>query len=479
MFTTAELFGPFHSPQSPLHHARDRMAAAPPHELERLFAACLPAGLLSQADEGPNSRNRVYSLSVTFWTFLWQTLNPGSSCRNAVRKVMAWFALLGQPKVKEDDSPYCQARLRLQPDTLERALRASAQAAEQRAPQQWRFLGREVVVGDGTTSTAPDTSKNQRAYPQSARQLPGCGFPLVKWVALFSLSSGALLEVALGNKHKAELTLFRKLWDRLKAGMIFLADRGFCDYVTLAGLWLRQVDSVLRLNGSRPHDFRKGKRLGRYDRLVTWQKPEHKARTATQKLWRSLPAQLTLRLIRYPVSVPGFRPREIILVTTLLDPVAYPAAQLAELYLRRWRVELFLRDIKTTLQMDPLTCKTPAGLYRELWMHLIGYNFVRCLMVEAASLHAVDLERISFKGSVDTLRHFSLAIAQARLRRQQTQLINDLLAALAGDLLPHRPHRLEPRQQKRRPKNYPFMTQPRQQSKAKLLRSNSRKNQGA
>ena len=181
MFTTSDLFGKFHSPKAPLRNARDQIAQAAPHELQRLFGPWFPRGLLSQADEGLNSRERVFSVRVTFWTFLWQVLNPGSSCRSAVRKVMAWFALLDRPKVSEDDSPYCQARRRLDRPTLERALRASAQAAEQRTPGQWRFQGKEVIVGDGTTSTAPDTKKNQRAYPQSARQQPGCGFPLVRW----------------------------------------------------------------------------------------------------------------------------------------------------------------------------------------------------------------------------------------------------------------------------------------------------------
>ena len=471
MFTTADLFGKFHSPKAPLRNARDQIVNAAPHELERLFGSCFPHGLLSQADEGLNSRERVFSVRVTFWSFLCQVLNPASSCRDAVRKVMAWFALLGRPKVSEDDSPYCQARRRLDRPTLERALRASAQAAEQRTPGQWRFQGKEVIVGDGTTSTAPDTKKNQRAYPQSARQQPGCGFPLVRWVALFSLASGALLEVALGNKHHAELKLFRKLWDHLKAGMIFLADRGFCDYVTVVGLWLRQVDSVLRLNATRPHDFRKGKRLGRYDRLVSWQKPRRKARTATKKFWQSLPDQITLRLICYPVSIPGFRPRNIILVTTLLDPVAYPVAQLAGLYLRRWRVELFLRDIKTTMQMDALRCKTPEMLYRELVMHLMAYNLIRALMVEAASIQEVDLERLSFKGSVDTVRQFSQVMAQARTRRQRSRLFNQMLQALAGDPLPDRPGRIEPRCRKRRHKAYPLLNKPRAQLKAKLLRS--------
>jgi hypothetical protein len=476
MFTTAELFGKFHSPKAPLHQARQQTASIPPQELEQLFGSCLPAGLLSQADEGLNSRDRVYGVAVTFWTFFWQVLNPGSPCRSAVRKVMAWFALLGRPKVSEDDSPYCQARRRLDRPTLERALHASAQAAERRSPQRWRFHGKEVLVGDGTTSSAPDTPKNQRAFPQSARQETGCGFPLVRWVALFSLSSGALLEVVLGNKHKAELKLFRKLWHHLKAGMIFLADRGFCDFVTIVALCCRKVDSVLRLNSSRSHDFRKGKRLGRYDRLVTWQKPQRKPRTATKKLWRSLPEQLTLRLICFPVAIPGFRPHKIILVTTLLDPVGYPAAELAQLYLRRWRVELFLRHIKTTMQMDHLSCKSPQMLYREILMHLIAYNFIRVLMVEAASIHDIDLERISFKGSLDTVQHFSLVIARARTVRQRNQLTLIMLGALAGDPLPQRPNRVEPRSTKRRPKAYPFLTKPRAELKAKLLATKTTKN---
>jgi Transposase DDE domain len=477
MFTTADLFGRFHSPRAPrcLQQAR----AAAPEELEQLFGSCLPPGLLSPADEGPNCRRRVYSLAVTFWTFLWQVLNPGSSTCSAVRKVMAWFALLDLPKVSEDDSPYCQARKRLDLHTLERALHASAQAAEQRADSSWRFHDREVLVGDGTTSSAPDTPENQRAYPQSSRQRPGCGFPLLKWVALFSLSTGALLEVAWGNKHWAELRLFRKIWDHLKAGMIFLADRAFGDFVSLAALTARQVDAVVRLSRSRAYDFRKGKRLGRGDRLVTWLKPVVKPLTATKKLWRQLPDQITLRLIRWPVAIPGFRTRELILVTTLLDSETYPAAELAGLYLRRWRVELFLRDIKSTLQLDVLSCKSPHMLHRELLMHLIAYNFVRCLMVESANLHGVELERLSFKGSVDTLRHFSLVIARARNRRQRLRLIGELLSALAGDPVPDRPYRIEPRCLKRRHKDFPSMMKPRAELRAKLLGTKRDKNKGA
>jgi len=296
---------------------------------------------------------------------------------------------------------------------------------------------------------------------------------------LFSLGSGALLHFTLGNKHDSELGLFRRLWRHLKKGDLFLADRLFCDYVTLAWLWRRGVASVLRLNERRAHDFRKGKRLGKYDRLVTWQKPDRQRKTATRKIWNGLPAQITLRLIRYPVRIPGFRAREIVLVTTLLDPIAYPASELAQLYLRRWSVELFFRHIKTTMQMEVLSCLSPAMLAREVLMHLIAYNLTRGLMVEAAAIHDQDVARISFKGSVQAVRHFSPVIAQASSRRKAMQLTNDLLETLAKGLVPDRPGRAEARVKKRRHKRYPLMTKPRNYWKASLRSRHGRKKQGA
>jgi hypothetical protein len=478
MFTTADLFGRFHSPRQTLQAARARLPATP-NELAKVFQDWFAAHWLSPAEEGPNSRERVYSLRVTFWTFLSQILNPGSCCQEAVSKLIAWFAGLGRHDLSADTSPYCQARRRLPANTLESILQAVAQKVERLARPHWRFHDRDVQLADGTTLSAPDTKKNQRAYPQSTNQKQGCGFPLLKLVGLFSLASGALLSFTLGNKHQSELALFRRLWDQLKKGDIFLADRLFCDFVTLAGLWRRGVDSVLRLNAKRDCDFRKGKRLGKYDRLVTWNKPDRKSKTATRKLWNTLPEQITLRLICYPVGIPGFRPREIILVTTLLDPVAYPAAELAGLYRRRWSVELFFRQIKTTLQMDRLSCLSPAMLTREILMHLIVYNLVRGLLAQAAASRHQDVARLSFKGSVASVRHFSQEIARAKNRRLALRLTNELLDRLAEGLVPERPNRFEPRVKKQRHKRYALMTIPRRQWKAKVGRRARRKNQGA
>src|SRR6266404_4586036 len=200
-----------------------------PH-LDLLFGPLLPTWLLSQTDEGPNSREHIYSLRRTFFGFLYQVLNPDCPCREVVRQIQALFALHNRSQVDEGTSAYCQARVRLPWDILPR-LRCAAAAHAEKAAQLWRGL--RVKVIDGTSTSLPDTTKNQRAYPQPGGQKPGCGFPLLKLVGVFSLASGALLDYAKGNKHQHELSLLQKLLDQFKAGDLALADRGFSTYALL------------------------------------------------------------------------------------------------------------------------------------------------------------------------------------------------------------------------------------------------------
>lgn len=310
----------------------------------------------------------------------------------------------------------------------------------------------------------PDTPKNQKAFPQSCTQKRGCGFPVAKLVGCFCLASGALLHWAEGTLRVHECKLFRKLFCFFVPGDVVLTDRGFCSYVDIATLKRAGVDTVMRLHQARPHDLRKGKRLGSKDRLVTWRKPVQRPRGCTLTDWRRAPETLALRLVHVSINVPGFRTQSLVVVTTLTDPLAYPAEDIATLYLRRWAVELFFRDIKITLGMDVLRCQSPEMVRKEITMHAIAYNLVRALMQQAAALYHVPIERLSFKGSVDTLRQWTATLNAAHDRpREQARLFNQLLQILAEDILPFRPERAEPRVRKRRPKAYPLMTQPRRQ----------------
>ena len=194
-----------------------------------------------------------------------------------------------------------------------------------------------------------------------------------------------------------------------------------------------------------------------FNRIGLGQKPKREPSWMSAEEYATLPWELTVRALRYRVEVPGYRVREITLVTTLLDPKLYPAQELIGLYARRWRLE----HLKTTMGMEQLRCKSPDMAEKELLAYLIAHNLIRCVIAQAVALHQVDLERVSFKGSVDALRQYSDAIAQARNRKMRRQLWEDLLLNLARDLVPNRPNRIEPRAVKRRPKPYPLLNKPR------------------
>jgi hypothetical protein len=434
-------------------------------ELYELFGEFLPDRLLGRSEGGVNSRERLLTPKVTFWAFVSQALDPGSSCRAVVRKVEAWWRWAQKERDGKGaltPSAYCQARGRLDLQTLRLIGDHLAWSLERRVSRQQQWLGRSVKIVDGTTLSMPDTPANQQCWPQSSNQGAGLGFPCMKLVGIFSLASGALEHYVIGTLHQHESVLFRSLFGRLEKGEIVLADRGFCSYSTLAQLAGRGIDSVLRLHAARKVSFREGRRLGPDDRLVTWPKPALRPEAWSVEAWAALPESFAVRLIRLYVTTPGFRTREVTLVTTLTDAATYPADRIRALYAERWGVELHFHQIKILLGLDILRCKSPELIERETAIHLIAYNLIRLLMQRAAADHAVKLSRMSFKGSLDTVRHFAAAIHAARATpRRQDALIEEMLLVIAADLVPERPERSEPRAKKRRPKNYHFLTKPR------------------
>lgn len=153
--------------------------------------------------------------------------------------------------------------------------------------------------------------------------------------------------------------------------------------------------------------------------------------------------------------------RQLTVLTTLLDPKLYPAQAILEAYLRRWRLEMCLDDLKTTLHMEFLRSRSPEMVQKEMYARLIAHNLIRCTMAKAAAEHHQPLERISFKGSIDALRHFTYAMSQARSKAKRQRLWDSLLETLAKDLVRERPGRREPRAIKRKKNKYPRLDAPR------------------
>ena len=436
-----------------------RSTAAPTlHQFELLFAPWIAHWRLAQQDEGPHSRHRRWNLRLVFWTFLWQVAQAGASCREAIRQAQARCKNADRRPPPDQDSPYCQARGSLPLERLQEIHDGLCAQAQDALAAKDLWCGHHVQVADGSSITAPDTPANQKAFPQQSVQKPGCGFPIIRLVALLSLATGMLTAWAIGPWSQHEVGLLQTLWDCLRPGDVLLADRGFSNWALLAQCLQRNLHAVFRVKGVRRSDFRRGKRLSRHERLVEWRKPFTPAKTVTAQEWALLPEVLTLRLVRCQLDIPGFRTRQIILVTTLLDSTKYPPQALSQLYFRRWAMELSLRNIKITLQMDQLSCKNPQNLEREIRMHFLVHNLVRRLMLEAARCHCVPLERVSFAGSLAAARRYGEALLQARSKRHRLELINQMFAILAADLVPDRPGRREPRAVKRRPKPYPLLT---------------------
>jgi hypothetical protein len=429
------------------------------HQLEARFLPFL-AGVTGVAPASATTRERPYAVRRTWWCFLWQVFERNVSCRDVVRQLQAMFVLEGRPGVDEGTSAYCQARARLPDDLLTAALQASAQAATARVAPSTALQGRAVKMLDGTTLVLPDTPLNQAEYPQSKSQKPGCGFPLLNLLAVWDARGATIGDVELGNQHHSELRLLHQLAPRLAPQDIVVYDRALGHYVGCALLRARDLDLISRVH-TRRIDWRRGQRLGRNERLVTWRKSRCQPPYLTTAEWAALPDEITVRLIRVRVQQKGFRTRELQLVTTLLDAVAYPAAEIIEAYRRRWRLEMCLDDLKTTLDLDALRCQSPALVRRELLMLLTAHNLVRAVMAEAAATHAVPLDRLSFTGTLVTLRSFCAAHAQTARPHLRRLLWLEMLRIIAADQLPLRPGRWAPRAVKRRPKSYPRLNRPR------------------
>jgi hypothetical protein len=408
-------------------------------------------------------RDRIFSPLVTVATFLAQVLDPDHSMRQAVARLLAHRAALGWPPCSADTRAYSKARHRLPERVWAELTRRTGRDLLVDAPPHWSWRGRDVKIVDGTTLSMPDTPANQRAYPQSASQKPGLGFPQVRLVALFSLAVGTVLDVAFGphkGKHTGETALFRTLHHHLHDGDVLLADRYFCGYFHLTLVRQRGADVVMRLHQLRHTDFRRGRRLGRGDHLVTWHKPKQRPDWLDEDTFRHLPDTLPMRELRIRVPGKNCRSREILIATTLLDAQVYSKDSIAELYRQRWHAELDLRSLKTFLQMDVLRCQSPAMVRKEIWVHVLAYNLIRKVMAQAAQEHQLLPRQLSFKGALQTLNAFADSLRACAEKDLET-LCRILLAAVAQHQVGDRPGRLEPRRKKRRAKPYPLLNKPR------------------
>jgi putative transposase len=439
------------------------------------FANVLPAAEVEQAfvEAGVafgSSRRSVFTPALTLWAFLSQVVQPAKSCSAAVLRVAALLVALGGSPCALDTAAYCRARAKLPAVVIRKLALQVSRRLEEAVPTDWLWQDRHVALVDGSTMTMPDTEENQKAFPQPTSQKPGLGFPIIRAVFLLSLATAAVTGMAYGpykGKETGETALLRQLFDDVAAGTVLLADRYYCSYWMVAMARQRQLDVVFRLHQLRHYDFRIGWRRGPNDHTVVWAKPA-RPEWMDEATYAALPEELFVREVRYQVTTPGFRVRELIVATTLLNAHDYPSEVLADLYRDRWHVELDIRAIKQSLQMEHLRSKTPFMVEKEIWAHMLGYNLLRKLAVQAAQERGVHPREVSFTATKDAVSavwsQWTVAEVAERVR-QGRQLLPTIAQARVGD----RPDRYEPRAKKRRPKEYPLLNKPRKEARAELL----------
>jgi hypothetical protein len=425
---------------------------------DAIMAACQEAGYTSW-------RDRVLTPVTTLQLFLLQILHGNTACSHLPH-------LSG---IRFSASAYGQARARLPLRFFDLLLEHFNRAVQRSAVDDGRWHGHRTFLVDGSACSMPDTPALQDAFGQSTEQRPGCGFPVAHLLGLFHAGTGVLLKLVVAPLLTHDLAQVQAVHPTLQLGDILVADRGLWSYAHVALLVQAGVHAVLRVGARQIVDFTPGrpfvkpsvrrtpavkgiprsrwlKALGVQDQLVAWLKPKTCPSWLTRETLLALPDSLVLREVRYGIGRPGFRTRQITLVTTLLDAAVYRVDDLAELYRLRWQVETSLAHLKTTMQMEILHCKTVSGVLKELAVFAIVYNLVRLVMCQSAALQRIGVERISL---VDALRWLGAPSTGVPLG---ALLVN-----------PVRLHRAEPRVKKRRPKSFPFMIKPRQELRRQLV----------
>ncbi len=217
-------------------------------------------------------------------------------------------------------------------------------------------------------------------------------------------------------------------------------DCAFCSYADLFFIQKHTCDAVFRLSQTRKHEIERGRRnpLNSYESIEVWHRPKTCLKGLSLEEFAQIPKPFTIRVIKYYIPSPGFRTSSVILATTLLDSKVYPTTEIMRLYGQRWQVELNLRHLKTTLDMDILRGKTPEIVRKEIYAHLLAYNLLRTVMWSAGTTHNVDPLCLSLQGTRQLFDNFIPQLASASTQKRD-RLYQTLLKTIAHKLVPERP----------------------------------------
>ena len=419
-------------------------------------------------------RHGIYTTALVVWAFLSQVLRDGkeASCQSAVARIVSYCEQQGLDPPTQDTGDYCRARAKLSAEAQRELSCEVAEELEEAADSSWLWKGElHPKLIDGFTFTMPDTPQNQAKYPHPKTQKPGVGLPIARAVAIVSLSTACAMDLAMGpyqGKETGESALLRSMLGSLAEGDIAVMDRYYCSFMMIALLLAQGTHTCARKHHLRHSDFRRGKRLGKYDHLIIWTRPARPA-WMDEETYAQIPETLELREIRYTIVEPGRRTRSIDIITTLVDAEEYSKQDIADLFGFRWNSELDIRSIKSSLNLGHVRCKSPEMVHREVWTTILGYNLIRTTAAGAALLHDKQPRQISFASTCQYILASWMQLSGGLVDASSLdEYLLLMLKQIAACEVANRPGRLEPRVLKRRRHGYKLMQKPRAELRKEL-----------
>ena len=445
------------------------------------FASLLDDGRIREVFQKHSSLSGgIFTTAIALWAFLSQVLRDDkeASCQSAVARISAYLIRVGKKPPSADTGDYCRARAKLSEFALKQICIEVAQDTQTQSNPEWLWKTRDSYLVDSFTFQMPDTPENQKAYPQHTAQKPGLGFPIARVTSLISLATGTVTDAALGpykGKGTGETSLFKELFGSLKKGDVVVADRHYCSYWLIWALMKMGVDVCFRKHQARHTDFRKGRRVGKNDHIVSWKKGT-RPEWMSKEEYATLPDEIVLREVKYMIDEPGRKQEPFIVVTTMLEAKGETGVsmdEIAELYGFRWNIELDIRSIKSHMNLSHVRCKSPEMVRREFWTTLLAYNLIRTTIALAANLYGKEPRRISFVSACQ----YVLASWQEALYIKDASRLEDycrqMLKAISQCKVGNRPGRFEPRVVKRRRDQYKKMMKPRNELRKSLQRNDN------
>ena len=354
------------------HRTKEKILAACMHPTRLLLPTSLIEGWCGEL--GYSWRERVLGPVVTLLACVWKHMHPKvASARDVEDGIAEWCE--DPHACGRSGSDFCQARSRLPKAILERAIEHVGAVAARTCAQV--FHGMPIWLVDGSCVRVPNTQKLDAHYGRSNGGSAWSKFPVARLLLLVCAGSGAVAQIVVGAYRDSEPAMFLRLLETLTAGGLLVADRAFGSFIQCWRVQMRGSHLLARRREDRK--AKKVQSLGYRDKLVELRRPQPKD-SAFPEMLAECPPKIYVRVIERSMQRRGYRSWPLVLVTTLLDPAAYPADELVALYLQRWDIETVMRTLKTHYGMARLAGKTPDVIEKEICSTVLAYNCVVALV---------------------------------------------------------------------------------------------------